>query len=219
MRQDSAKAGLVRFRGSSMDTQASIVDEKKALRSRIEAVLRSLSPDTLRREGMEAAATLGGSPRWREARTVFAFLSMNREIVSDFVVAAAFDAGKSVALPRVEDGELSFREASSLQGPWATGSFGIREPRPDSKTVDLAALGGPILVVAPGVAFDTAGGRLGHGKGYYDRFIRSLRALRGDVTVVALCAAAQLVERVPMADLDERMDAICAGSRFIEVGR
>lgn len=205
--------------GNSVNDQTAIADEKKALRSRCEAILRSLSAETLRREGMEAAAALGGSPRWKEARTVFAFLSMNREIVSDFVVAAALDEGKTVALPRVEDGELSFREARSLNGPWSTGSFGIREPLQDAAPVDLAKLEGPILVVAPGVAFDAAGGRLGHGKGYYDRFIRSLRAVRGDVTVTALCVGAQLVERVPMGDGDERMDSICAGSRFIEVGR
>jgi 5-formyltetrahydrofolate cyclo-ligase len=202
-----------------MDAQAAIVDEKKALRARCETALRSLSPEALRREGMEAAAALGRSSQWAEARTVFAFLSMNREIVSDFVVDAALSAGKTVALPRVEDGELSFREVSSLAGPWATGSFGIREPLQDTKTVDLAKLSGPILVVAPGVAFDADGGRLGHGKGYYDRFLRAIRALRRDVFVAALCIDVQLVERVPMDVGDERMDAICAGGRFIEVGR
>jgi 5-formyltetrahydrofolate cyclo-ligase len=138
---------------------------------------------------------------------------MRGEIVSDFAVDAAFRAGKRVAFPRVEV-ELSFREAASPEGPWERGPFGIREPRADAPLADFDALPGPILVIAPGVAFDRAGGRLGHGKGYYDRFLRGLRSRRSDVFVTALCVPCQVVDRVPMYERDERVDAVCAGGSF-----
>ncbi len=189
-------------------------EEKRALRARTEATLRALDPEVLSREGALAAAALGREARWTEARTVLAFLSMRGEIVSDFVVDAAFRAGKRVAFPRVENDELSFREAASLEGPWERGPFGIREPRADAPLADLGALPGPILVIAPGVAFDRDGGRLGHGKGYYDRFLRGLRSRRADVFVAALCVPCQVMDRVPMDERDERMDAVCAGGSF-----
>ena len=143
---------------------------------------------------------------------------MNREIVSDFLVAAALQAGKAVALPRVEAGELSFRKIGSLNDPWATGSFGIREPRSDAPVVEFATLQGPLLVITPGLAFDSAGRRLGHGKGYYDRFLRTLRSQRRDVFVVGLCAGIQLQDYVPTDDGDECVDAVCTGVGYFAVG-
>ncbi len=192
-------------------------EEKSALRARTEAILRGLDAEAFKREGALAAAALGREARWSEARTVLAFLSMRGEIVSDLVVDAAFLAGKRVALPRVEDGELSFREAASLDGPWAQGPFGIREPLADASRVDFDALPGPILVIAPGLAFDKNGGRLGHGKGYYDRFLRGLRSRRSDVFVTALCVPRQIMDLVPMDERDERMDAVCAGGSYFPI--
>ena len=63
--------------------------------------------------------------------------------------------------------------------------------------------GGVDLVIVPGVAFDRAGNRLGHGKAYYDRFLRPLAVRR-----VGVCFPFQLVDEVPHDDLDCRMDAV-----------
>jgi 5-formyltetrahydrofolate cyclo-ligase len=60
------------------------------------------------------------------------------------------------------------------------------------------------LIIAPGVAFDRRGGRLGRGGGYYDRLLR--RAEK--VPVIGLCFREQLVKKVPMKPHDVRMNKV-----------
>ena len=69
------------------------------------------------------------------------------------------------------------------------------------------------LVIVPCVAFDSACGRLGHGKGYYDCFLSRLRAsnaaLSGPVpALVGLALDEQLVEAIPSEAHDQRLDFV-----------
>ncbi len=86
-------------------------------------------------------------------------------------------------------------------------ALGILEPKPELRgraatTLDAKDLD---LIIAPGLAFDRRGGRLGYGKGYYDKL---LRQVRGDATKLAVGFECQLFAEVPVLPHDVRMDII-----------
>ncbi|MFA6506146.1 MAG: 5-formyltetrahydrofolate cyclo-ligase [Treponemataceae bacterium] len=182
-------------------------DQKRLLRLSIKERLRSLSLDRFSEAGDEVARSLLALPQWQCARTVCAFLSMIGEIDTDRICRAALDSGKTLCLPRVQGEDINFY-IGRLDQPWFLGAFGIREPLSDASRADFALVAGPILVLVPGLAFDSAGGRLGRGKGFYDRFLRSLRSRRTDVFAVGIGLGAQVVESVPVTESDERLDAL-----------
>jgi 5-formyltetrahydrofolate cyclo-ligase len=97
-------------------------------------------------------------------------------------------------------GVLSFREAGdpALYVPDAVGL-----PAPPPEALEAA----PEFILAPLLAFDRSGGRLGYGGGYYDRTIAALRAGPG-VRVMGLAYEGQAVDAVPRAAHDQLLDAI-----------
>ena len=109
-------------------------------------------------------------------------------------------AGKQVVVPYCVGDSLALFRLESL-AELAPGTLGILEPaaalrgRAD-RAFDPAQLD---LVVVPGVAFDRRGGRLGHGKGYYDRF---LRLVSPRAALVGLAFECQLFPEIPMLQHD-----------------
>jgi 5-formyltetrahydrofolate cyclo-ligase len=73
----------------------------------------------------------------------------------------------------------------------------------------------PDLIIAPLLAFDHNGARLGQGGGHYDRTIERLRA-RGPLFVIGLAYAGQEIEAVPFEPHDQRLDAILTEIGYIE---
>ncbi len=63
----------------------------------------------------------------------------------------------------------------------------------------------PDIVVVPGLAFTTAGDRLGQGGGWYDRFLPQVRA---DCTTIGVCFAEQILDTLPVEDHDVTMDHV-----------
>jgi 5-formyltetrahydrofolate cyclo-ligase len=115
-------------------------------------------------------------------------------------------------------------EVSSISDldSWKANNWGIKEPpllhaatetkpeQPRQEAHDCPELS---LVVCPGVAFDSSCQRLGHGKGYYDRFIASLLRQReatntDRIHTIGLGFDEQIVERVPTGPMDIPLDAV-----------
>jgi 5-formyltetrahydrofolate cyclo-ligase len=119
--------------------------------------------------------------------------------------------GARAALPATDQREaaMGFRlwdPAVALQPD----AFGIPAPPPLAATVE------PDLVIAPLLAFDRRGGRLGQGAGHYDRAVAALRAKKS-VFVIGLAFSGQEMDELPRETHDEPLDAILTETDYIEV--
>ena len=160
-----------------------------ALRDVSAAIIGRLLPVIL--EDVEAGGVIG------------LYAAMSAEVDLDPAVSPLTEAGHPVAFPRVSaGGRMAFhqvgRTADLVRRRPAPSLPAIREPTVDAPVVT------PGVVVVPGLAFDGTGGRLGHGGGYYDRYLADHPAPR----TIGVCASALLVDRVPVEPHDRRVDAV-----------
>ena len=112
-----------------------------------------------------------------------------------------------LALPVVVADALQFR-AWTLGDPLESGAHGTRHPAAGKNVV-------PDVVIAPLVAFDRRGHRLGRGGGFYDRAIARLRA-HGLPLVVGVAFDAQEVDAIPVEPSDQHLDWIVTETRAIK---
>lgn len=150
-------------------------------------------------------------PQLATAQTVGAYASIGNEVATGDLVTALLAAGKNLVLPVVAgDGVMEFRAVMDLDR-LIPGVFGIPEPRAG----ELCPPEEIDLLFIPGLAFDRRGGRLGRGKGYYDRYLARAGALRPDLVKVGLAFTGQLAAAVPRDDRDLLMDLLVTEDEVI----
>lgn len=172
--------------------------DKAALRQDLRARRQALTSGELTRAAERATGNLLDEPGWKAARTVALHIAVRGELPTAALLAAAWDGGKRVALPRMTAGGMELRLVSPGEALVA-GPHGIPEPSADAPLVSPSELD---LVLAPGVAFDRNGGRLGQGGGDYDRL---MAALPPTCVTIGWCHALQLVDAVPTEPHDQRV--------------
>ena len=136
-----------------------------------------------------------------------AYLPIRNEISPLPLIAVLNDAGQQTALPvtPAEGHPLSFRQ-------WAVGDaledgrYGTRQPPARGTPVV------PDVILAPLLAFDSAGCRLGYGGGFYDRTIADLAARGHRTSVVGLAYDGQKQDNIPVGPYDMPMDAVLCPS-------
>jgi 5-formyltetrahydrofolate cyclo-ligase len=200
---------------------------KKELRAAMTARLKAVTPAERSRRSQAAAAIALDLPAWADARLVLAFLSMPAEIDSLPVIEPALEAGKRVAVPRIDDGDLAFIELKGDWRSWPLDRWNIPAPPADLEVLPVAHIASlSCLALVPGLAFDRNGGRLGRGKGYYDRFLASVLEERARAaadgkpveaeqrplfTTAAYGYSFQGIPRVPMGRHDVRLQELALG--------
>lgn len=196
-----------------------IAVQKKALRVEIRARLAAIDGPQIKGKSQTLAELLFQTPWWTAAQWVFVYIPMGGEVDTRHIVSRAYRDRKQVAIPRMEGEDLAFYFYDGKTENLLPNQFGILEPDPTWKLVDpFSPTGKRLLVLAPGLAFDRQGRRLGRGKGFYDRFLRGLRAAHppdSDSWAVGLAFDEQLVDRVPVSAHDERLEGIVTDREVI----
>lgn len=149
---------------------------------------------------------LFGLEEWKNAKTVMLYLSFGSEVRTKRLAKKAMEQGKRVTVPITKDDRLV---AVFLDGfdNLTKNKLGMLEPL-DGKECPKKEID---LVVAPGVGFDSKGNRLGYGGGYYDRFLKGVKA-----PVIGLAYEKQLFDELPCEPHDRKVKKIVTEKRTIE---
>lgn len=139
---------------------------------------------------------------------------LGSELPTGHLAAHLAEAGWTLALPSVEGADPDGAGGTMVFQRWTPGelldhdTIGLVAPPAGADVVE------PDLVIAPLLAFDRDGRRLGQGGGYYDRALAALRA-RKAVFVLGLAYVGQETHGLPIEPHDQRLDAILTESEYI----
>ena len=161
---------------------------KAALRTTISSRLKNLTQAQVTQQSDAVVTNALRLPQYQKARSIGVYLSMpTGEIQTREIVQDALRTGKSVFVPYIERGVLDMRmfrladleDFESLnRDKWGIPSL------PAESLADREEANDSLdLIFMPGVAFAHGSlKRLGHGKGYYDRFLSSHKKTGGGET-------------------------------------
>nr|CAD2166585.1 unnamed protein product [Meloidogyne enterolobii] len=195
---------------------------RKQIKQKIDQLLsKPEGPEIIEKESNFVKEKLFNHQWFKQAKRIAIYVSTFGEIITDEIILRALEDGKEVFIPRIKKGnehmemlKLSSRdEFAKLERT----TWGIRQHSSDlspptyfdgmTTTQNDQLLD---LIVMPGVAFTLDGKRLGHGRGYYDRFLLeySQKCNRTFPKTIALALNLQIIEDLPMSERDVYVNQI-----------
>jgi 5-formyltetrahydrofolate cyclo-ligase len=184
---------------------------KAALRREAREAVRTMTAADKSLASEKALEHLKEWPGYRDAQVIALFCGTFEELDTESIIRHALAAGKTVRLPYVNAaGRMEFAAITNFDQDLAEGAFGILEPRQELRGAALPDGPEPDLILVPGTAFDERGGRVGRGKGFYDRFLEGKDGLK-----VGLAFEAQLVrKKLPLEAHDQLLDGLVTERRL-----
>ncbi len=173
--------------------------DKPTLRAKIREKKRAMTAEEICRKSRALGALLREHSLYQQARCIYGYLPYNQEVRTDAMLLQALLDGKRVAVPKVYGDTMRFLYITDLSGI-EKGYCGIPEPVADGPVASEP----DALVLMPGLAFDSQGGRMGYGGGFYDKFLRQ----EPTHPTLALCYDFQMVRQVPAQAHDRAVDVV-----------
>lgn len=149
---------------------------------------------------IEQRRVVDGLVAWLSATgptLVLVYLSIPGELAAERVAERLGSLHRFATTRTPETGHLTIHP---LDAPRERHRFGYEQPVADAATIDPKEIG---VVLVPGLAFDRRGNRVGWGKGYYDRLLSGVSAVKVGVTLQR-----RMVDEIEVEEHDVRMDLL-----------
>ena len=186
-------------------TEEEISLRKKALRAGMRLKMQALPDGAVKASGERIMRDVLDSAWYREAKSVFIYVSVGKEPDTHALIRAALRDGKEVYVPRCREKPVMDAVRIFSADELRPGVFGIPEPAADGPRP--GAVG---LAVVPCVSVSPRGDRLGHGGGYYDAFLSG-----HPCRTVCLCHKTLMSRDIPAGSRDVPVDAVAFGEGLI----
>ncbi|MBQ1329716.1 MAG: 5-formyltetrahydrofolate cyclo-ligase [Mogibacterium sp.] len=198
--------------------------EKEKIRKEIKEKLNATSEDYRKEASAKIALNALNIPEMKEQKrtgflglkktekTVLAYCSVGNEPSTLALIDSLLKSGKRVCLPLCTDldeeghrtGAFDAMEARFITSfdDLVAGAYGIPEPKADTEIVPPEEID---IVILPCVGCDRQCRRIGHGAGYYDKYLTTVRK---DCFTMALCYEEALADELPAEEHDVPVDAV-----------
>ncbi len=183
---------------------------KNRLREKSKSYRESLNPTEKEKLDRKITNRFLNLWQYRDAQLILIYVSTEIEVDTHAIILNALSKGKKVAVPRCVEGtrNIEFYLINSLD-ELHPGTFDVPEPDPESseKLTDFEGA----LCVVPALVYDTAGYRIGFGKGYFDRFLTAT-----DVNTIGITYDACLFDIIPRGKYDRNVNMIITESKILD---
>ena len=151
---------------------------------------------------------------YKESKVIMPYYSMDYEVNTKHLIEKAINDGKIVAVPKtyideIGNGYMMFVKINE-NTVFKKTHFGVMEPESDD--IDVPEADVKIDYIMPGLAFDLRGGRIGYGRGYYDRYLMVYD--RPNLHKVAFAFDFQIFDEIPSDEYDKKYDMIISENRY-----
>ncbi len=181
---------------------------KNKIRQEMKIKLAALAPEEYHPLNFTIEQRFFNLPILQTSQTIMLYYSIDHEVATVSIILKLLKAGKKVALPTCIDKTNIRAGIVDDLNELRPGVFGIHEPLLSSVEMNPAEID---LLIVPGVAFDRNGMRLGHGAGYYDRFLSKTTGYK-----LGLAYDFQIIDNFAYESHDVPMDALLTPSVFQE---
>lgn len=189
-----------------------IREKKQEIRDEITAKMKALAADEIAKKNKAIENRLFEFANFLEARIAMLYTPVTNEVDTMDIIKRSYMYNKIIVLPAFNphQNKITLMKVDDVEKDLVQGPRGNTEPDKNRcKSVPFECLD---IAVIPGVAMDEKGGRIGTGKGYYDRMIPELPST---TRKVGLVFENQIISMVPMEAHDKYVDIIITEDRII----
>ncbi|XP_035737276.1 5-formyltetrahydrofolate cyclo-ligase-like [Vespa mandarinia] len=184
---------------------------KDALRKEMSNIISNITAEEKARQSSRIFEKLKRLPQYQNSKRISVYLSTKDEIDTTLILTDIFEKGKEVFIPRCNGKTMEMVKLFSMNDyeklPLTKWNF----KQPDiSETRENAFQNGELdLILLPGVAFTYNGKRLGHGKGYYDKFLEdTFQKQQRKPHLIAIAFNEQIKDDIPTTERDVVLDMV-----------